>query len=620
MRPKAYRLTLISTICLTLVACLNTPANAAQKLLRINFNGPITETPADDMGFAALFGGMESRSLHQWLELLDNAAHSNDISGVVMIVEQPQMSFAQLQELTRALRDVRDGGKPVYCYLDYAGNLGYALAAAADHITVAENSILDIAGLRAELMYFKGMLDKIGVQPQMLHCGDYKSAHEPFSRTGPSEAAAENINWLLTGLYDAWIDLIAQGRGLTSGEVKIAVDNAPLIVNDAKEQKLVDAVGSYTSFKNMLHNKFGHDLEVVRQLGAADELGMDFDVDPNNPFAMLNKIGQIFGKLSEEASKPDKKQIAILYIEGSIVVGKNETSPFGSSGVAGSTTIRAAFEEARKDDNIEAVVVRVNSPGGSALASDIMWKAATRCAEQKPVIVSMGGVAGSGGYYVAIPGKIIFAEEATITGSIGVVGGKFVWKNLLNDKLGITTAEFTRGANADLMSMNHPWTADEKQWMQNFMNEIYDQFKNRVHHSRGERLKGNLDDMAGGRVYTGKQALERGLVDRLGGLGDALDYAAKDANLTDYDVVILPKQPDFAEVLKQLLGEPTDDDWKITLNPRTRINDPIIQLALPLLQQLAPQQAQRVMQALTDVAILNREHVGCMMPFQFNLR
>ena len=606
MNRTARRLTCWTALFVGFALLWPESALAAKKVLRIRLDGAITEAPAGEMDLSALMGQQRARTLHQLLKTLEQAGADDEIAGIALIIEQPQMSFAQLEELSRGFKEFREHGKQVYCYLDYAGNGTYALACAADHITLAEHSELAISGLNASLSYYKGLLDKIGVVADILHCGAYKSAGEMFSRTEPSKEAAENVDWLLDGIFERWLELMAEGRGLTVEQVHAAVDSAPVLAEKALELKLVDEVSSFPAFKQMIRKKYGKDVEIIKKLKRDDELELDF----NNPFAIF----EMFGKFLEKVDEPAKPGLALIFIEGNIVMGTNEPSLLGGGTSAGSTTIRAAFEKAREDDNIKAVVVRVNSPGGSALASDIMWEAASRCAKEKPLIVSMGGVAGSGGYYVAIPGDVIFADASTITGSIGVVGGKVIWRELMEGKLGITTTEFRRGKRAGLMSMNRPWTDEERGWIQAYMDTVYAQFKDRVMASRGSRIKGNLEDLAGGRVYTGRQALEHGLVDQIGGISDAIAHAVKKANLgEDYEVVVLPKPPEFADIFRELLGEEHEDEYEIATGVGGS-SDPLLHLLLPLVSELAPDVARGVMQDMQNLTVLGRERVGCFMP------
>ena len=590
---------------------LPTNAWAGKKVLRLLFDGPVLEAPDENAQiFGQLFGGPQANTLYDWIRTIDRAAKDPEIAGIAMIVESPQVGMAQIEELSRSLKAFREKGKKIYCYMDYAGNGSYALACAADHITLTDYSDLGIAGLNAELSYYKGLLDKIGVQADMLHCGAYKSALEPYTRTEPSPEAAENINWLLDGIYERWVEMMAEGRGLTVDQVKAFVDKAPLEAVDAKEGKLIDEVGSFADFRQMIRKEFGQDAEIVKKLEDGDGIKLDFE----NPFAIF----QMLSELMEKQNEPHKPGIALIYIDGGISMGKSDNSPFGGSSV-GSTTIRAAFQQAYEDPSVKAIVVRVNSPGGSALASDIMWKMETKCAAEKPLVVSQGNVAGSGGYYVSIPGDVIFAEESTITASIGVVGGKFVWKDLMESKLGITTTEFKRGAHADLMTMNRLWTEEERDVMMKYMDQVYKQFKDRIMTSRGDRLKKNLEDMAGGRVYTGKQALELGLVDRIGGLSDAIKYAVEKAGLTDYEVYIYPEAEDFADILAKMMNEDTKDEWEISMGGRLGM-DPILRTALPVMAEIAPDRVRDMYQALQTMLTIQNEHVGCFMPFELRIR
>lgn len=612
MRRK-FGLVQASVLAVALLSIGPLPASAADRLLRLKLDGPVLESPGEEFGFWVFSGEPKPRTLREMIRALDKAAKDSTIAGMVMFIEQPAMGLAQAEELGRALNQFRATGKKVYCYLDSASNLSYALACYADHLTISENSVIDIVGLAAEMSFYKNFMDKIGVQADMMHCGAYKSALEPYTRTEPSKENAEMVNWLLDGIYARWVRMIADGRKLTPEQVKSAIDHAPLSSAQALERKLVDAVAPLDAFKTMIQKEHGRDVEIVKQYPKDKKL----DLDLNNPFAIF----QMFSDLVEKAQKPGKPGLGLIYIEGPIVDGKSEPSPFGGAS-AGSTNIRAAFEKARRDDNIKAVVVRVNSPGGSALASDIMWDAATRLGKEKPLVVSMGNVAGSGGYYVAIPGDTIFAEESTITGSIGVVSGKIVWKQLWEEKVGITTTQFARGKRAGLMSPNRPWSEDERAWMNGFMNDIYEQFKGRVKQSRGDRLKGDLKDLAEGRVFTGKQALERGLVDKLGGLGDAMALAASKAGLegADYDVYVLPKPKDFGDVLMALMGEEKKDEpWEVGASSAFGAH-PLMRAAAPLLRDTGLFPMERLEFGLRNLMILDRERVGCFMPFDLRFR
>ena len=611
---RTTRTSLLCITAITAIAFLTPDARAEKRLLRLMFNAAVTEAPsASELDF--LMSGDKPRTLRDWVNLIDKASKDPKIDGALMFVSSPTVGISQIEELTRAIKRFQARGKKVWCFLDHAGNGAYALASAADHISLTENGSLDVIGLNAQLMYFKGLFDKVGIVADMLHCGDYKSALEPYTRTEPSPEAAEQINWLLDGIYEGFVSLIAEGRGLSPSDVKNGIDNAPLDANAALKRDFIDAVATLPAFKKMVRKEYGKDVEIVTDYGSSRP---EFDLEMTNPFAMFKKIQELFSPIVKGEEDPG---IAIVYVEGAIVTGRTEQGLFGAGGTVGSSTVRAALENARTDDSIKAVVLRVNSPGGSALASDIMWDAATRCAAEKPLIVSMGNVAGSGGYYVSIPGDVIFAEKTTITGSIGVVGGKLVFKGL-TDWAGLSFTEFKRGNHADLYSTNRVWTDDERKWVQDYMVSVYEQFKGRVMESRGKRIKGDLEKLAGGRVYTGTQALELGLIDKIGGLDDAIKYAARKADLgIDYEVRVFPKPKGLAEILAQLFGESGEDVWEVA-SPKLTLfgNHPFMQHFLPILEQLAPDQAAQLLKGLHNALILNDEHVGMFMPFELNIR
>ena len=593
-----------------LLAALAAPALAEKTVLRLWLRGPVGEAPSEDAELLALLGGEPTRTLHQWVAMIEDAAESADVDGLVLIIDSFGAGLAQVEELRTAIGDFKAAGKPVFAYCDYAGNGGYALATAADHITLAEHSGLDIMGLRAEVSFYKKMFDKIGVTADMLHCGDYKSAVEPFTRTEPSQYAAEQMNRILDGIFDELVGMMAEGRGLSKEQIEGAIDRAPVLAQDALDLKLVDAVAGFPAFREMIRKEFGQDLKVVKSLDDDDGLDIDFE----NPFAFF----QIFQDLMEEAQREPEPGVALIYVDGGISTGKSQSGMGGT--VAGSTTVRSALVGALENDNVKAVVLRVDSPGGSALASDIMWDAATRLGKTKPLIVSMGNVAGSGGYYVSIPGDVIFADASTITGSIGVLGGKLVWSDLWEEKIGITTTEYVRGGNAGMFSMNHGFSESERTALQQMLDTIYAQFKGRVMASRGERIKGELEDLAGGRVYTGRQALEIGLVDRIGTLSDAIAYAAEKAGLgDDPEVFVLPKEKDFMEVLLSAMGEDTRDEFEITMRDQV-LSDPMLRAMLPVFKELCVEKYRALAHDWLNISIIQRENVGCFMPFSGRLR
>ncbi len=604
LRRNVFR----SLLAVGILAATSASALAQKQVLRVRLDGPVMEAPNDAAGLMSIFAKQQIHTLRHWVETIQKAADDSEIAGMMLVLERPAASMAQIEELHRAITAFKAKGKKVLCYIDYGSNGVYALASAADHITLASTSELAIVGFYGEMWYFKGLFDKIGVQADMLHCGAWKSALEPYTRTEPSKEAADNVNWLLDGIYGRWVNLIATGRGLSVDDVKKAIDQAPLSGEKALKLKLVDEVSSFAAFRDRVHKEFGGDVEVVKKYEGRETEEIDYD----NPFAIFT----MFSSMMKEMQEPTDPGLGLIYIDGGIMVGKSDSDPWSGETIAGSTTIRAAIEKALDDERVRAVVIRVNSPGGSAIASNIIYDAGRRLAKKKPLIVSMGGVAGSGGYYVALPGDTIFAEASTITASIGVVGGKLVWSQLLNEKLGITAAEFTRGANAGWFSANHLWTDGERARMQDYMNEVYGQFKGCVTEARGDRLKKPIVELAEGRVFTGEQALELGLVDKIGGLTDAMNLARSKGGLAkDCPVYQFPKPSELDQllnVLTALSGGDKEDEFEVGLAAGLAA-DPLMTAAIPMLNGVAPAQLREMVRTLRGLFIISQERVGCFM-------
>ncbi|MBK8914317.1 MAG: signal peptide peptidase SppA [Phycisphaerales bacterium] len=593
---------------------------APRTVLRLHLDGAVSEAPSDDgQLMAALFGG-KVQNFHGLIEKIGKAAKDPEVAGIMMIIEAPQLGFAQTQELHRTLREFRKSGKPVHAYLESATNIPYLLACAADHITIADHGDVWVAGLHAEQSFYKGMFEKIGVVADMMHCGDFKTALEPFTRSTPSAENQEMTNWLLDSLYEQMVRMIAEGRGIAVADAKAAIDTAPQPAEEAVRLKLVDAVDSYAGFQTMIEKHYGADLRIIKKYPAEDSL----DLDLSNPFAMLQKLSELMEPKEERSGAG----IALIYVEGAIMTGRSSEGGFGGA-MVGSSTVRHALESALADDKIKAVVLRIDSPGGSALASDIMWTAATRLARAKPLIVSQGNVAASGGYYASIAADTIFAEPTTITGSIGVVGGKLVWKDLWESHIGITTHEYDRGRRAGMMSLNRAWNDEERGAIRKLLDDVYVQFKDRVTTSRGKRIKGDLEALAGGRVYTGAQALEIGLVDRLGGLRDAINLAAEKAGIKGDPIVrVLPKKPEPMEMLLRLFGEEGKDEWdfirpgsaSVSLHGGRTARDELTQMIEGVVGARAPAALRSKLAGLRDLITLHTEGVSCVMPLYLTFR
>jgi protease-4 len=549
-------------------------------------------------------------SLKDLVERLDKAAGDANVKAVVLLADGGTMGIAQREEFRQAMAKFRAAGKDVYAHADELRMADFALLSGATRLSLVPTADVWVTGLHGEQPYVRGLLDKLGVTPDFLTCGEYKSAAELFMRKEPSPQADKMMNWLFDGLYDTLVTMIAKGRKVEPSKVKDWVDNGPYTADKAKAAGMIDAVEHRQDFEKFVKSKCGEEVVFDRKYGEKKTPEIDF----GNPFAIFKLLGEAMNESKKK--KSGKPAVGIVYVNGSIQLGRKEFSLFGDSGGAYSTNIRKALDEAARDDDVKAVVLRVDSPGGSAVASEIILDATKRVKAKKPFIVSMGDVAGSGGYYVACGADTIYADSGTITGSIGVVGGKF-YTTPMWDKVGITFKSYRRGAHAGIMASDHPWSSEEKAKIQGWMDDIYGTFKKHVTDIRGDRLKKPIDELAGGRVYTGKQALELGLIDKIGSMEDAIKEIAKKADLTDYDVKVVPEPKNIFEQIMESAGGKED---KHNLDagadrPSMRLSGPsLLELAAPHLAGLDPVRVNAIKRALVQLQTLNREGVSLMMP------
>jgi protease-4 len=460
-------------------------------------------------------------------------------------------------------------------------------------------------------LYVRGLLDKIHVTPDFMTCGAYKSAAETYMRSSPSPEAERMYDWMLDSLYETYVGLIAEGREVPRATVSDWVELGICSAEKAAEHKIIDAAETTEAFLNHIKQEHGEELKLDKRYGKSK----GSTVDLSNPFAIL-KIWADLLKGASQAEKSKKDAVAIVYVEGAILPGRPIPSPFSMGGAAYSDPIRKALDKAANDEAIKAVVLRVDSPGGSAVASEIILQATRRLAAKKPFVVSMGDVAGSGGYYVACGADTIVADASTVTASIGVVGGKFATDDMW-ESIGITWHSMPRGKHADMLYSGQPFTDEQREILQSWMDEVYEVFKGHVVRIRGDRLTKPIDEIAGGRVFTGRQALELGLVDRLGTLSDAIRLAADKAGLKDYDVRVVPRPKSFVELLMADLAGDDSEEGQI----RSAIaavagsrSESLWRSVAPLLSKLQPQQAQAVQRALLQLEVMQREQVSLAMP------
>lgn len=557
------------------------------------------------------------QSLFKLLERFRKIEKDNEVKAVLLSISDLALGWGQMQELRQAILGLRAAKKDVYCYLEDASPSVYLLATAASRISIVPTGEIALMGMHVEQAYFKGLMDKIGVEADIEHMGEFKGAGEPFTRTGPSEQARQMIEWLVKDLFEQMIETVSQGRDIPFDKVRSLIDQGPFNARQALEAKLVDHAIYADELVDALRDRYGDDARFVQNYGADKRAQLDL----SSPFAIFKLLGE-----SASKGKPSAKPaVAVVYLDGMIVTGRTEQSPFGDAGTVGSTSLRHALARAASDKSVKAVVLRVNSPGGSATASDIIWRAASELGKEKPLVVSMGDMAASGGYYVSAGARAIFADRGTITGSIGVLTGKIVTKGLW-DWVGITFHETTMGQNADLFNTNRRFDDRQRAIVREHLENIYKEFTDRVIAGRGNKLKKDLSELAGGRVFTGRQAEANGLVDRLGGLQDAVSYAAKLADLSEdeYELRVLPEPKNFMDLfIRSLTGQEEDDegvDVAVTIDEPWTLRLPFAGELLPALKALDPDRAKLVLRSLLRIELLGREHVLLALPCEISIR
>jgi protease-4 len=540
---------------------LSTANDKPLKIACFDLTAAIVEKPAD---FSLLGSDPSALTLRSLIDRLHHARDDKEIRAVMLTLGSPATNLSQSQEIRDALIDIRKAGKKVFVYADGYDTDTYTIASGATNICILPGGGIEIPGVGIETMYLKGLFDKLGVQADYVQIGAYKGADEEFTRTGPSPEFTGELNKLMDSLYDQVITGISTSRNLPVDQVKSAVDEAILSAQAARDRGLVDDLVDVDGMRDLIADELETPVDLVRDYDAPKDETPDF----SNPFALL-------AMLTKKPAVSNKSAVALVYADGVIVDGGITASLFENQTI-GSDTIRKAMRQIADDDSIKCVVIRINSPGGSALASEAMWQAVRRVEKKKPVVISIGNMAASGGYYLASAGDRIFADSSAIVGSIGVVGGKFVMKGLY-DKLGITTDTFTRGKNADLFGSDNPFTDKQRKMVKSWMTETYDQFTDRVMTTRGGKIK-KIEDVAQGRVFIAQQAKDLGMVDEIGGVDKAIAYVADQAKLKDgnYDVRVVPPQRTLAD-----LFAPGGMSSASPIQPKIEISDTSILKAMP---------------------------------------
>jgi protease-4 len=496
------------------------PAVATNSVLILSVPGDVAERQANPL-FASYSGNRPTvRSL---IESLRKAKVDERVRGVILRPRGPQLLWGKTQEIRDAVLDYRESGKPIVAFLEYGGTQEYYLAAVADKVYLAPGSPLDLVGVARYEAFLRGALDKVGAYPDMLHAGDYKTAANQYTETAMTPEHREMAESLNRDLYEQVVDGIADSRGLSAEVVRELVDEGPFLPGDAVAAGLVDGLAYW---------------DELRRKEPFDEVNWREITDRDYRQISARSVGLNQGR-----------RIALIYAVGAIRSGSSGFDVMGGE-VLGSDSLVEAIRTARDDDSVRAIILRVDSPGGSAIASDVIWREITLAREEKPVIASLSDLGASGGYYIAMGADTIVAQPATLTGSIGVVAGKIATGGAY-EKLGVTIEPVSDGRFAELYSPATRFSDDERAKMQEHIDAIYEQFLLKAADGR-ETTRDAMHAVAQGRVWTGRQARENGLIDEVGGLSRAIAIAKERVGLDEaqeVELVVYPRARSLFELL-----------------------------------------------------------------------
>ena len=466
-------------------------------------------------------------SVRSVVETLRKAKVDKRVASLVVRPGGAAALWGKVQEVRDAITDFRTSGKPAIAFIEYGGEQEFYLASACDKVFLAPTASLDLTGMASYELFLRGTLDKIGAYPDVLHVGEFKTAGNTFTEKGFTPSHREMAESLNNDLYEQLVRGLAEGRHKTPAEMRVLIDHGPYQPEDAIRAGLIDDV----AYEDELDDK----AKLVKDGGRVKFLSMS---DYRKVSALSLGLGR-------------GQRIAVIYAVGMITSG--ESDPMGGS--VGSDTLIDNLRKVRADDSIKAVVLRIDSPGGSAIASDLIWREVFLTREKKPVIASMSDVAASGGYYISMPAHSIVAQPATLTGSIGVVMVKFAIGGTLN-KLGVNMDRVTAGRWADLYAPDRPFTPEERQRIEQSLQATYESFVEKAASGRNMTPE-KIDAVAQGRVWTGAQAKQIGLVDELGGLDRALVLAKRRAKIdekAEVELVIYPQRKTFYELVQAPFG------------------------------------------------------------------
>lgn len=506
---------------------------AENSVLHLKFDETIADrssnNPLSNFDFASM-KSINTPGLNEILESIRKAKEDDNIKGIYLDLGDIPSGYATIEEIRNALLEFKKSGKFIISYGEEYTQKAYYLASVSDSIYLNPEGVIDFRGINGEIMFYKGMLEKLDVKVQVIRHGKFKSAVEPFILDKMSDASKEQTLKYLSSIWNHLLDGISQSRNLTVEDLNLIADSMKIqTAEDAVNYKLADKLMYKDEILAALRSKLG--------IGENDKI---------NTIA-LNKYVDA-PDISKKEKTKSREKIAVVYASGQIYSGKGDDESIGSE------TISAAIRKARLDTNVKAVVIRVNSPGGSALASDVIWREVVLTKKVKPVVASMGDVAASGGYYISCAANKIVASPNTITGSIGVFGLVPNFKGLFNNKLGITFDNVKTNNYADFGTVVRDLSESETAIYQNSVERVYQKFI--AHVAEGRNMTTDqVDSIGQGRVWSGADAKQIGLVDEFGGLEKAIEIAAQLAELENYKLVSYPEQKDpFMQIIEELSG------------------------------------------------------------------
>lgn len=512
-----------------------------KSVLKINLKYAVPERSSNNPFEEFNFTSMKTEKqlgLNAILQSIRYAAEDDRISGILLDLSTVPSAYATIEAIRNALDTFKLSGKFIYAYGDNLSQKAYYLATVADKVFMNPLGYLEFKGIYLEIMFFKKTLEKLEVDAQIIRHGKFKSAVEPFMLEKMSDSNREQLNTYIGGIWKHILKNISKNRNISTDSLNVIADNLyTWDANGALKYKMVDALIYRDELEQMISKKLA------------------LEEDENIPFLAL---GKYYENIKARLMTFEDDKIAVIYASGEIVNGNN------SSDVIDGKRMAECIRQARADSSIKAIVLRVNSPGGDALASEMIWREVYLTNQVKPVIVSMGDYAASGGYYIACAARRIFAEATTLTGSIGVFGVIPNMQRLFNNKLGVTFDNVKTNEHSDYFSVTHPMSEFDQAVILKQIESIYFTFIQRVADGRNMSST-EVDSLGQGRIWSGLDALENGLVDELGGIYDAIDFAAEEAGLSEYSVVELPKQKDFIEELISDITEQSSVKEKIMM-------------------------------------------------------